>query len=170
MALLENILFHGLFAAVIMVAYLLPIMRFMNPRIWAMSDYPKEITSRVEPQTKDERRIAILMGIPFLFLMLAYPLVSTLILETTYIGGIPLIDAFLNTFGVLMFANFADLVILDLIVVGTITPYWVIIPGTEDMKDTAYKAFRKEHSKSHLRGTVFMAILSLVIAIVVVLV
>ena len=168
MALLENILFHGVIAAVLIVAYLLPIMRFLNPRIWAMSDYPKEITTRVEPQTKEERRIAILLGIPFLFLMLAYPLVSTLILETTYVGGIPLMDAFLNTFGVLMFANFADLVILDLIIVGTITPSWVIIPGTEDMKDTAYKAFRKEHSKSHLRGTIFMAILSLVIAFVVV--
>lgn len=168
MALLENILFHGVIAAVLMVAYLLPIMRFLNPRIWAMSDYPKEITTRVEPQTKEERRIAILMGIPFLFLMLAYPLVSTLILETTYVGGIPLMDAFLNTFGVLMFANFADLVILDIIIVGTITPSWVIIPGTEDMKDTAYKAFRKEHSKSHLRGTIFMALLSLVIAFVVV--
>ena len=168
MALLENILFHGVIAAVLKVAYLLPIMRFLNPRIWAMSDYPKEITTRVEPQTKEERRIAILMGIPFLFLMLAYPLVSTLILETTYVGGIPLMDAFLNTFGVLMFANFADLVILDIIIVGTITPSWVIIPGTEDMKDTAYKAFRKEHSKSHLRGTIFMALLSLVIAFVVV--
>ena len=168
MALLENILFHGVIAAVLKVAYLLPIMRFLNPRIWAMSDYPKEITTRVEPQTKEERRIAILMGIPFLFLMLAYPLVSTLILETTYVGGIPLMDAFLNTFGVLMFANFADLVILDIIIVGTITPSWVIIPGTEDMKDTAYKAFIKEHSKSHLRGTIFMALLSLVIAFVVV--
>jgi len=170
MTLLENILIHGLFAAVLMVAYLLPIMRFLNPRIWAMSDYPKEITNRVDPQTKGERRIAILMGIPFLFLMLVYPFVSTLILETTYVGSIPLMDAFLNAFGVLMFANFADLIILDLLIVGTVTPSWVIIPGTEDMKNTAYKAFRKEHSRSHIRGTVLMAILSLAIAIVVVLI
>ncbi|MHA1863671.1 MAG: hypothetical protein ACTSWA_07870 [Candidatus Thorarchaeota archaeon] len=168
MTLLENILFHGVIAAVLMMAYLLPIMRFLSPRVWAMSDYPKEITSRVEPQTKDERRIAILMGIPFIFLMIVFPLVSTLILETTYAGSIPLTDAFLNTFSVLMFANLADLIILDLLIVGTITPSWVIIPGTEDMKDTVYKAFRKEHSKSHLRGTIFVAILSLVIAFTVV--
>ncbi|MCK5265360.1 MAG: nitroreductase [Candidatus Thorarchaeota archaeon] len=168
MALLENILFHGVIAAALMIAYLLPIMRLLSPRIWAMSDYPKEITTRVEPQTKKEQRIAILMGIPFIFLMIAFPLVSTLILETTYAGGIPIADAFLNTFGVLMFANLADLVILDLLIVGTITPSWVIIPGTEDMKDTVYKAFRKEHSKSHIRGTIFMAILSLVIAFAVV--
>lgn len=170
MTLLENILFHGVIAAVLMVGYLLPIMRFLNPRIWAMSDYPKEITARVEPQTKEERRIAVVLGIPFIFLMIAYPLVSTLILETSYAGSMPLIDAFLNTFCVLMFANLADLLILDLLIVGTITPSWVIIPGTEDMKYTAYKAFRKEHSMAHIRGTILMAILSLVISIVVVVV
>ncbi|MGY5876573.1 MAG: nitroreductase [Candidatus Thorarchaeota archaeon] len=170
MALLENILLHGTLAAILLLAYLLPIMRFLNPRIWAFSDYPKEITSRVDPQTKEERRIGAIIGVPFLILFIVIPLVSTLILETTYAGGIPLTDAFLNTFGVLMFGNLADWLILDMLIVGTITPSWVIIPGTEDMKETAYKAFRKEHTKGHMYGTIFMAILSLVIAFVVVVV
>lgn len=168
MSLIENILLHGSLAFILIIVYLMPIMRFMNPRIWAMSDYPETITSRVEPQTKPERRTATIAFIPFLLLLLAFPLISTMILESTYSGPIPLIDAFLNAFGVYMFGNVADLVILDLLIVGTITPSWVIIPGTEDLKDTEYKAFRKYHAKDHVRGTILMAILSLIIALIVV--
>jgi hypothetical protein len=65
-----------------------------------------------------------------------------------------------------MIATLADLLILDLLIVGTITPSWVIIPGTEDMKDTAYKAFRKTHARGHVYGTIGLAVLSLIIALV----
>ena len=166
MALLENILLHGLLAAVLLLAYLLPVMRFLSPRIWGFSDYPKEITSRVPAQTRQERRTALLISPPFFILMFVYPLVSTLILKASYGGSISLVDGFLNAFGVLMIANLADLLILDLLIVGTMTPSWVIIPGTEDMKDTAYKAFRKMHAKGHVYGTVALAVLSLIIAFI----
>ncbi len=63
-----------------------------------------------------------------------------------------------------MIATLADLLILDVLIVGTMTPSWVIIPGTEDMKDTAYKDFRKMHAIGHIYGTVGMAVLSLIIA------
>jgi hypothetical protein len=85
-------------------------------------------------------------------------------LESAFGGTITLLDAFLNIFGIMMFGTFGDLVILDWLIVGTITPNWVIIPGTEDMRDTAYKDFRKYHGKAHIRGTIIMAVLSLIIA------
>jgi len=168
MGLLENILLHGSLAGLLLILYLLPIMRFLSPRIWAFSDYPKVITEAVEPQTEKERRIALVTGLPFIFLMLVYPLVSTLIFESVSGGAISLLDAFLNSFGVLMIGNLADYLLLDMIIVGTWTPDWVIIPGTESMKETAYKDFRIEHTKGHVYGTIGMAILSLVIAVVVV--
>ncbi len=164
MSLIENVLLHGSLAAVLLVAYLLPVMRFLSPRIWGFSDYPKEVTSRVPPQTKRERKTAVLLAPPFFILMLVFPLVSTLILKASYGGTISLVDAFLNAFGVLMIANFADLLFLDLLVVGTITPSWVIIPGTEDMKETAYKDFRKMHAIGHVYGTAALAVLSLAVA------
>ena len=168
MALLENILLHGTIAFFLILIYLLPILRFLSPRVWAMSDYPKEITGIVEPQTKEELRLGAILLLPFLLLLLIFPYVSTLILESTYNEPIPLFDAFLNTFGVYMFGNIADLVILDLLIVGTITPSWVIIPGTEHLRETEYKAFRKYHAKAHVRGTIGMAVLSLIIAVIVV--
>ena len=168
MQLLENVLLHGSVFALLLTLYLLAIMRGFNPRIWAFSDYPKEITDYVPPQTESERKVGMYALIPFLLLGLGFPLVSTMMLESLYAGDLPLLDAFLNFFGILMFGNFADLIILDLLIVGTITPDWVIIPGTEHMRDKEYKDFRLYHAKGHVRGTLAMAILSLLFAALVV--
>jgi hypothetical protein len=168
LVLLENILLHGSIAIILLIGYLLPIMRFINPRIWGYSDYPKEIKNRVPPQTEHERKIAAVLSVPFFLMMIGVPIISTIILKTAYGGNLPLLDAFLNAFGVLMLGNLADLFILDWVIVGTLTPSWVILPGTEDVKDTAYKSFRWSHAKGHILGTVFLAALSLLTAVLVV--
>ena len=168
MQLLENVLLHGSVFAVLLTLLLLAIMRGLNPRIWAFSDYPKEITGHVEPQTDRERKIGAFTGIPFFLLGIGFPLVSTLMLEGLYGGTIPLLDAFLNIFGIVMFGNIADYVILDWLIVGTITPDWVIIPGTEHMRNKEYKDFRGYHAKGHAKALIPLAILSLLFAAAVV--
>lgn len=170
MGLLENILLHGSITIILLIGYLLPMMRFLSPRIWGYSDYPNEIKERVPPQTEHERKIAAILFIPFLIMMIGIPFVSTMILKNSYGGNLPILDAFLNAFGVLMMGNLADLFILDWLIVGTITPSWVILPGTEDMKDTAYKDFRWSHAKGHVPGTLFLAVLSLILALIVVMI
>jgi len=164
MQLANHLLLHGTVFGVLLTVYLLAVMKLLSPRIWAMSDYPPEITERVPPQTDSERWTASLTAIPFFILGFGFPIISTLMLESVLGGSISILDAFLNIFGIMMFGTFGDLVILDWLIVGTITPNWVIIPGTEDMRDTAYKDFRKYHGKAHIRGTIIMALLSLVIA------
>ncbi len=170
MALLDNILQHGILFTVTLTLYLLLTMRFLSPRVWGFSDYPKEITEIVEPQTKKERQLGALLGVPFIIISLGFPIVSTLMLEVQYGGTIPLLDAFLNIFGLMMFFNFADLIILDTLIVGTITPEWVIIPGTEHLKETEYKNFRSFHAKGHIRGTIGMTVLSFIVAVIIVIV
>jgi len=164
MQLAEHLLLHGTVFGVLLTLYLLGVMKLLSPRIWAMSDYPPEITERVPPQTDSERRIASVAFIPFLILGIGFPIISTLMLKSVLGGTISLLDAFLNIFGIMMFGTVGDLLILDWLIVGTITPDWVIIPGTEDMRDTAYKDFRKYHGKAHIRGTIALFVLSLVIA------
>jgi len=168
MQLLENVLLHGLVFAVLLTIYLLAVMRGLNPRIWAFSDYPKSITDHVPPQTPRERRIAAYTAVPFFLLILGFPIGSTIILEGLYGGSLPLLDAFLNIFGLVMFGTLADLVILDLLIVGTITPDWVIIPGTEYMRDKEYKEFRIYHAKGHARAMPVLIILSLIFAALIV--
>ncbi|MFW9943894.1 MAG: nitroreductase [Candidatus Sifarchaeia archaeon] len=141
----------------------------LSPRIWGFSDHPTEITDAVPPQTKRERQIVALLMVPFLLLGLGFPIVSTLVLESTYVGTIPLLDAFLNIFGIMMFGNFADLVILDWLIVGTITPDFVVIPGTEHMREKEYKDFGLFNAKGHVWGTIGMATTSIAVAGIVVL-
>jgi hypothetical protein len=172
MQLLEHVLLHGSIFAVLLTIFLLAIMRGLNPRIWAFSDYPKAITDHVPPQTDRERKIGAYTGIPFFILVIGFPVFSTMMLEGLYGGSLPLLDAFLNffgiVFGIVMFGNIADFVVLDLLIVGTITPDWVIIPGTEHMRNKEYKEFRLYHAKGHARALILLVILSLLFAAAVV--
>ena len=164
MTLLANIIIHGLIFAGILTAFLLAMMMQLSPRVWAMSDYPKSITEKVPPQTKEEKKKGMILYIPFLLIGVGFPIISTLLLKAELGGQIDLLTAFLNIFGIFMFGNAADLLILDILIVGTITPKFVILPGTEDLKDTEYKTFRKYHAKGHIWGTLLMAGLSLLLA------
>jgi len=105
--------------------------------------------------------------VPFFILGIGYPFLSTWLLKGLYGGTISILDAFLNTFGVWMFGFMADLIILDLLIVGTLTPKFVVIPGTEDMKEKEYKDFRIYHTKAHVKGLILLAIVSFVIAVVI---
>ncbi|MDF1537963.1 MAG: hypothetical protein P1Q69_03580, partial [Candidatus Thorarchaeota archaeon] len=161
MTLLENVLIHGTLFAIVMTVYLLVVMKGLNPRVWAMSDYPEEITGIVPPQTAEEKRLAAYTAIPFLILTFGFPIFSTLILEASFGGTITILDAFLNLFCLILFGTLADLGILDLLIVGTITPDWVIIPGTEHLRETAYKDFRMYHAKGHAKATPILLLLAL---------
>jgi hypothetical protein len=170
LALFENVLFHGSIFLILMTIFLVTMMRGMNPRIWAYSDYPPEITNLVEPPTKRERRIAGSLVIPFFILMFGFPIGSTLILEASLGGTITIMEAFLNLFGLMLFGTLADLVIIDLLIVGTITPNWVIIPGTEHLRETAYKDFRSYHFKGHVKTLPILVILCFIIGSIIALV
>ncbi len=168
MALLESIILHGSIYAIILNLYLFTIMMTLSPRIWAYTDYPKSITDVVAPQTSREKKIAGVITIPFLLISLGLPVLSTIMLEASAGGVITLLDAFLNTYIILLIGNISEVLILDLLIVGTITPDSVVIPGTEDLRETEYKAFRLHHAKAHIRAIVAMAIVSFVVAGIVV--
>ena len=168
MMLFSYIAVHGTIFAIIFTLYLLAVMIGFSPRVWAMSDYPPEITDHVPPQTKDEKRKATLIYIPFLIIGIGYPLAATYFLKGLYGGAILFLEAFLNAFIILLFGFLADFIILDWLIVGTITPDFVILPGTEHMREKEYKDFRYYHTKGHLKGLILIVTLALIIAAVVV--
>ncbi len=168
MALIESILLHGLIYALVVNLFLLVTMVTLDPRVWGFVDYPDTITDGVPPQTDREKKIGVVIGIPFMILVLGIPLVSTLVLENVSGGTITLLDAFLNIYGILLIGNITEVLILDILIVGTITPNFVVIQGTEDLRDTEYKAFRGHHAKAHIRAIFAMAIVSLVLALIIV--
>jgi hypothetical protein len=168
MALLASILFYGLIFSLAMILYLLATMVALSPRVWAYSDYPKSITGSVTPPTRREKMIGAIIGIPFIILVVLIPVYSTLVLESSYGGVIPLLEAFLNFYGITLIGSFAEFIVLDFLIVGTITPNFVVIPGTEHMRDKEYKEFRLYHFKGHLRSIVTLAIVSFIAAVMIV--
>jgi len=131
-----------------------------SPRVWGYSDYSDKIKAKVPPQTKEEKRKAVLWAIPMMIFAIGFPIYSTLLLKSDLGHDFAFWAAFLNVLAMVFLAYLVDLLILDWLIVSKITPQFVIIPGTveEDYKDFSH------HYRSQLRAAPILALLCLVIA------
>jgi hypothetical protein len=151
---------HGLFYAFIVNGYLLLVMVLTSPRVWGYSDYSESIKAKVPPQTKQEKRLAMLIAVPWMLFSAGFPIFSTYVLKTRLGGEIPFWLVFLNVFVLVFLAVLGDLVILDWLIVSKITPEFVIIPGTEEED---YKDF-SHHYRAHVRAAVPLVLVCAVVA------
>ena len=103
-----------------------------NPRLF-LQDYPEEIQAMVPPKTAREKRLSLLVGIPFMILLLVVPFISTLTLKNQLSETTSLLPLFLNAFGVIFIFNLFDLLVLDWLVFCTITPRFFVIPAGQDI-------------------------------------
>ncbi|PWI48104.1 hypothetical protein CEE45_08035 [Candidatus Heimdallarchaeota archaeon B3_Heim] len=158
------VIFNGLLYTLIGACYLLIFMVTFDPRIWGYQDYPERIKEKIPPQTRRERIMAGLVGIPWLFFILAYPLISTAFLETELGGEIPFEIAFLNMFFMVFLFFLVDLVVLDWLIISKITPKFVIIDGTtpEDYKDFSH------HYKGHLIASIPLTLICVIFSAIIV--
>jgi hypothetical protein len=129
-----------------------------NPRLM-LQDYPPAIQAVVPPKTETEKRQAILLGMPFLLLLLVLPFVFTFRLEQT-----SFLELFLYAFGVVWAFNLWDWLVLDWLLFCAITPKFFVIPGSEG--HPAYKDYGF-HFRGFLIGTVFSLVMGLIVATVV---
>ena len=161
----HRIVLNGLYYTAIGAGYLLIFMIAFNPRIWGYQDYPERIKEKIPPQTRRERVIAGLVGLPWFLFILGYPLISTILLEIEIGGEISFEIAFLNIFFMVILFFLVDLVVLDWLIISKITPNFVIIDGTtaEDYKDFSH------HYKGHLITSIPLTIISVIFAAIIVL-
>lgn len=140
----------------------LVVMLWYNPRI-AMNkgDYPDDVIAAAPPKTPKERRQGSIFGIPFLVYSLLYPILSTLALNRSGGGETPFLDLFLHMLVVIFFFNLVDLLILDLWMFCTITPKFVVIPGTEGFPGYKDKGM---HIRGHAKASVIMVLITLISA------
>ncbi|MCC6927841.1 MAG: hypothetical protein IT359_02510 [Gemmatimonadaceae bacterium] len=152
-----RMLLHGgalsLLASLFLLACLL-----LRPRL-LLQDYPDAIQSVVPPKTDDERRMTLVVGIPFLVLLLFFPVWSSWTLPMHDGHAASFGALFVNTFVVASTFNVFDWLVLDWLLVCTLTPRFLVIPGTEGMR--AYKDYA-----FHFRGFVIGTGLSLALALV----
>jgi len=156
---LERILMDGLILSG--VAFLIMLASMMvTPRIW-MQDYPKPIQDKVSPKTEDEKRLSLAFGIPFILVLVGGPFVLTALQATRHPGAATFVDLFLYAGGLALVFNLLDWLVIDWLVFCTLTPRIIVIPGTEG--NPAYKDYFY-HFRGFLIGTVFSAVVGLVVA------
>ncbi len=128
-----------------------------NPR-YMMQDYPPEITADIPAQTAEEKKAGKRNGMPFLLLLAGFPLFFALVFK--FLGPVSFVELWLRIF-VLMFSfNLVDLVILDWLIFCSLTPSFMVLPGTEG--HPGYKNFRF-HFIGFLKGTLIVLVASFVI-------
>lgn len=156
---IHRIILDGALLSIIASLLILVSLR-INPRMW-LQDYPPDIQDKVPPKTEREKRQSLIIGIPFLLVLAAVPFISTLTLNRQSGGGASFLQLFVNASGVVFVFNLVDLLLLDWLMFCTITPKFLVIPGTEGME--GYKDYYY-HFKASLTGTVLSVVAGLVMA------
>ena len=156
MHILAPILLYGLLLSVLFAAMILA-MALVNPR-FMLQDYPKDIQAAVPPKTAAEKRQTLYWGLPIWVFLLGCPSLAALSVKAAN-GGF--LELFVAAFGVLFLSNLVDWLILDWLIFCTITPTFVVLPGTEGM--AGYKNYRM-HFGGFLIGTVLAILIGLIIS------
>lgn len=154
----SRLVLDGALYALVASVYLMAIMA-INPRFF-LHDYPKPIQAQVPPKADRERRLSFLVGVPFLVILIAGPLLSTLALNRRLGGGAPFVTLALNAAGVAFAFNLVDWLVLDSLIFCTWTPRFVVIPGSEG--NPAYRDYAF-HARGFAVGTGFSLMVGLVI-------
>jgi hypothetical protein len=157
MTYLTEILKDGAMLSLLASAWLILALR-INPRIF-LHDYPPQIQESVPKKTQYENNLSVVFGVPFLLLLLLGPFFSTLSLKEQGNGAFWAL--WLNAAGVGFIFNLVDWLILDWLLFCTLTPRFLVIPGTERM--AAYKDYGF-HFHGFLHGTVYSTFGGLIIA------
>jgi hypothetical protein len=157
---LTHIITNGLFYGAVLTGYLFLFMITFSPRVWGYKDYPDVVKKKVPTQTKKEKTLGAIVGLPWFIFVFGFPISSTLALKSKLGGEIPFAIALVNVLVMFFFGTLGDLVLLDWLLISKITPKFVIIPGSvkEDYKDFSH------HFKGHAKAAIPMIGLCLIIA------
>jgi hypothetical protein len=157
---LTHVITHGLFYGAVLTGYLFLFMITFSPRVWGYKDYPDIVKKKVPGQTRREKTVGVIIGLPWFIFVMGFPILSTFALKSKLGGKITFLEASLNVFVMFICATLGDLVLLDWFIINKITPKFVIIPGTvkADYKDFSH------HFKAHAKAAIPLTVLCLFIA------
>ncbi|WP_035344896.1 hypothetical protein [Halalkalibacter hemicellulosilyticus] len=157
-----SIMIYGISLSIILSTIIL-VTLYYNPRLLLQS-YPAGIQKVVAEKTKYEKMQTKFVGIFFMLFLIGIPVVSTLLMKQSYGGEISFLVAFINMFGIITVFNVVDWLIIDLLLICSLTPKFVIIKGTEGMSE--YKN-HFHHFKGFVIGICLSLVTSLVLATVI---
>jgi hypothetical protein len=152
--LIYGIVFSCLFSA------LLVVMMRINPE-GLLNGLPPDIKARYGPLSEKSQRQHKSFVILFFLILLGVPLLSIRRYDLMTSGIPTFFELFVIVLTIFMVFNIVDLLIVDWLVICTITPKFIVLPGTEGM--SGYKDYGY-HFRGSLKGTVTLLVLALIFA------
>ena len=131
-----------------------------KPRLFLnKEDVPADILAAVPPKTDAEKRQSIWASIPLFIILITGTLYSTYTFYLQSQAGF--FALFTHAFLILLMISASDLILLDWLVLNTITPKWAVYPGTEGF--AGYKDYGF-HGRAHLKAAPLLIIGGLISA------
>jgi hypothetical protein len=127
----------------------------INPRL-QLHNYPPQIRNSVPPKTKKERKLFVLIAVPIIFVLIFYVIISFFGRFNNSINYFAILFYYLSVW---IIVSLVDLFVCDYLIFCTITPKFIIIPGTEGSKFYKDKSF---HTKTMPMMLIITVILSFV--------
>ena len=133
---------------------------WINPEIM-LKDYPPDIQAKYGPMSDRSKRQRIPIAIFFVVVLVGIVVQSFMGVRANTGDDIPFLAAFVHLLVMFSIFNLLDWLILDWLIVVTIRPRFMILPGTEGMAGYADYGF---HFRGFLIGSVITFFTSLLIA------
>lgn len=130
-----------------------------NPRLW-IQDFPEEMQAEMTPLSPGERLERVLVAGLLVGVVIGIPLLSVLRLKSMQ-GGITFRQGFVHIWLIVMAVNLVDLVLVDWVIGLWWQPEVLSTPEIE--AGSQYNTYRF-HVIEHLKGTVLLTIVALVLA------
>jgi hypothetical protein len=156
---ISHALTYGVILSAVLFTLFLGLVR-INPEIM-LKDYPPDVQAKYGPMSDRSKRQRIPVAIVFLVVLLGIVIQSLIGVRTNTGDDIPFQVAFLHLFVMFSLFNLLDWLVLDWLIVVTIRPRFLIIPGTEGLAGYADYGF---HFRGFLIGSVITFFSSLLVA------
>ena len=153
---IKIILFYGSVISILMTLNIL-LSLWINPRMW-IQDLPEKLRKKIPPKTKAEKLQTLLVLLPFMILFFLGPVIAiTDVLDISPLKP-DFIHSLLIAYGINLIFNLMDLLVIDWLVICTITPEFARIPGIEIGEIRDYR----KHGIDFLKGLFIIVIPSLI--------
>jgi hypothetical protein len=118
-----------------------------KPRLFAdASNVPGDILAAIPAQSEAEQREAKILSVPLFVILIGGMLYSTFTFGQQ--SGAGFWALFLHAFIIVFAISTFDLIVIDWLILNTITPKWAVFPGTEGF--AGYKNYGF-HGRAHLK-------------------
>lgn len=155
----QKILFDGGLLTFAFLSLVL-IIGVSRPRLFlSKDDVPADILAAVPPRTKEEERLGKWIMLPLFIILTGGMLYSTFTFQAQ--SGAGFLPTFLHALAIILMFSIGDLVLMDWLILNTITPRWAVYPGTEGF--AGYKDYGF-HLRAHVKALPSLVIGAAVIA------